>query len=146
MKLAPSNEWRLTWRSPGLHSSSPLPRNLTTAPPGQISQCWRFRCTIGYGRADHASGGPVFERRGGARLTKSQVQLPTGALESSRTAKWWRRCDAKPAHTAKVDIIDSSSTFRSNNLGGCNAVRRIRLIGPAANKVSKFIFRSLQCQ
>jgi hypothetical protein len=44
----------------------------------------------------------------------------------------WRQCDAKPAITAKVDIIDTSRRLISNKLSVCNAARRIRLTGPAA--------------
>ncbi len=46
-----------------------------------------------------------------------------------------RRCDAKLANTAKIDLIDSSRSLALNNLRGCNVFRQIQLTGPAATNL-----------
>lgn len=81
--VAPLNEPRLARPRPGRHSSSPLPRNSTSARPRPASRRTqpfsslfsRYPQTnqpmlaaplppILHSRADHASGGPVLERPG----------------------------------------------------------------------------------
>jgi len=55
-----------------------------------------------------------------------------GGLAVVSKIRLWR-CDAKPAITDNVDIIDGSRGFRFNNFRRCNVTRRIRLTGPAVS-------------
>jgi len=62
------------------------------------------------------------------RLRLASLSLANGYVTPPVTPVLRKTC-----HHARVDIIDTSGRLISNNVPVCNAARRIRLTGPAAN-------------